>query len=347
MDSFASLLLLCVAMFIGSMAAGVVPVYCALSPSRVRVLTVFGAGLLVGTALIVIIPEGVHMWYEAEAQAKAVVQAAVTVAGSSVQQGAVSLAVAATAAAVVAPSPSKLAERGTVLAQVPPPATGFLRGAANTGLAAPKVGVVGHADAHASHDHTHADGEHDHDHSHEEGGGHRMIGASLASGFAFMLIVDTIGGGHGHGHGSHGHGSHSHSHGGGSGGSGSSLGEDAKSDSGASVLPHAHGSHNKKEDDAVVDDAGGGGGGGGSSSDAQHRTRNAAMGLLVHAAVDGIALGAAAASNQGSVELLVFVAIMLHKAPAAFGLSSYLVHSGASHEDGAHACVVWVFGGAL
>jgi len=35
--------------------------------------------------------------------------------------------------------------------------------------------------------------------------------------------------------------------------------------------------------------------------------------LVVHAAADGIALGAAATTNQMDVELIVFLAIMLHK----------------------------------
>jgi solute carrier family 39 (zinc transporter), member 9 len=54
----------------------------------------------------------------------------------------------------------------------------------------------------------------------------------------------------------------------------------------------------------------------------------ATLGLVVHAAADGIALGAAAASTQTEVEMIVFVAIMLHKAPAAFGLVTILLHHG-------------------
>ncbi|KAJ0062944.1 hypothetical protein NL108_009432, partial [Boleophthalmus pectinirostris] len=57
------------------------------------------------------------------------------------------------------------------------------------------------------------------------------------------------------------------------------------------------------------------------------------LGLVVHAAgrfkiSDGVALGAAASTSQTSVQLIVFVAIMLHKAPAAFGLVSFLMHAG-------------------
>ena len=50
------------------------------------------------------------------------------------------------------------------------------------------------------------------------------------------------------------------------------------------------------------------------------------LGLVVHAAADGIAMGAAAATRQVDVEMIVFLAIMLHKAPAAFGLVTFLMH---------------------
>lgn len=54
----------------------------------------------------------------------------------------------------------------------------------------------------------------------------------------------------------------------------------------------------------------------------------ATIGLVVHSAADGVALGAASASGHSHVEFLIFIAIMLHKAPAAFGLTSILLHSG-------------------
>jgi len=52
---------------------------------------------------------------------------------------------------------------------------------------------------------------------------------------------------------------------------------------------------------------------------------SATIGLLVHALVDGIAVGASVSSSN-ETGLIVFVAIMLHKGPAAFGLSSFLKH---------------------
>lgn len=58
------------------------------------------------------------------------------------------------------------------------------------------------------------------------------------------------------------------------------------------------------------------------------RNSTATIGLVVHAAADGIALGAAATTSHHDVEMIVFLAIMLHKAPAAFGLVSFLLHEG-------------------
>lgn len=70
-DAFSTLLFMCTAMFFGALGVGYVPLACNLSPERLRAWTALGAGLLIGTALIVIIPEGVAMWYGAAAGAHA------------------------------------------------------------------------------------------------------------------------------------------------------------------------------------------------------------------------------------------------------------------------------------
>lgn len=54
----------------------------------------------------------------------------------------------------------------------------------------------------------------------------------------------------------------------------------------------------------------------------------ATLGLVIHAAADGFALGAAVATGQATVQVIVFFAVILHKAPAAFGLVSFLMHAG-------------------
>uniref|UniRef100_A0A3P8TFW7 Zinc transporter ZIP9 n=1 Tax=Amphiprion percula TaxID=161767 RepID=A0A3P8TFW7_AMPPE len=49
---------------------------------------------------------------------------------------------------------------------------------------------------------------------------------------------------------------------------------------------------------------------------------------LHFAEFDGFALGAAVATGQVTVQVIVFLAVILHKAPAAFGLVSFLMHAG-------------------
>lgn len=59
------------------------------------------------------------------------------------------------------------------------------------------------------------------------------------------------------------------------------------------------------------------------------RSLSTTLGLCIHAAADGIALGASSASAAtASLSLIIFVAIMVHKAPAAFGLTSVLLKQG-------------------
>lgn len=55
------------------------------------------------------------------------------------------------------------------------------------------------------------------------------------------------------------------------------------------------------------------------------------LGLVIHASADGIALGAAATTSHRHVEMIIFLAIMLHKAPAAFSLVVFLLHRGLKH----------------
>jgi solute carrier family 39 (zinc transporter), member 9 len=52
------------------------------------------------------------------------------------------------------------------------------------------------------------------------------------------------------------------------------------------------------------------------------------LGLVIHAAADGIALGAS--STIPSISFIIFFAIMIHKAPAAFGLTTVLLKQGIS-----------------
>lgn len=202
MDDFSSISLLSLAMLVGCYVAGTIPLAVNFSEERLKLVTVLGAGLLCGTALAVIIPEGVHALYEEILEGH----------HSHSQSGVVEVSEA--------------------------------KADAEAALAA---GVK-------------------HDHSHEQL--HACIGVSLVLGFVFMLLVDQIGSSH---------------------------------------------MHNAEDPES------------GRVASSKITTT---LGLVVHAAADGVALGAAASTSQTSVQLIVFVAIMLHKAPAAFGLVSFLMHAG-------------------
>ncbi|KAF8599450.1 hypothetical protein BDV93DRAFT_526110 [Ceratobasidium sp. AG-I] len=49
------------------------------------------------------------------------------------------------------------------------------------------------------------------------------------------------------------------------------------------------------------------------------------LGLVIHSIADGLALGASARSGQSSLEAIVFLAIIVHKAPTALALSTALM----------------------
>ncbi|KAM8833147.1 zinc transporter ZIP9 [Synchiropus picturatus] len=201
MDDFSSISLLSLSMLVGCYVAGTIPLAVNFSEEKLKLVTVLGAGLLCGTALAVIIPEGVHALYEEVLEAGHQSHSQARVVEVSEAKAEAALAASAT-----------------------------------------------------------------HEHGHEQL--HACIGLSLVLGFVFMLLVDQIGS------------SHMHS----------------------------------------TDDP--------ESARAATSKITTTLGLVVHAAADGVALGAAASTSQTSVQLIVFVAIMLHKAPAAFGLVSFLMHAG-------------------
>jgi len=59
------------------------------------------------------------------------------------------------------------------------------------------------------------------------------------------------------------------------------------------------------------------------------RSLSTTLGLCIHAAADGIALGASSSSSTtGGLSFIIFLAIMVHKTPAAFGLTAVLLKQG-------------------
>lgn len=64
-----TLLALSGSMFIGCYFSGIIPVSVKLSEDKINIVSILGAGLLVGTALTVIIPEGVSTLYMSRLEA--------------------------------------------------------------------------------------------------------------------------------------------------------------------------------------------------------------------------------------------------------------------------------------
>lgn len=203
MEPFTFLFILSLAMLIGSYVAGSLPLTTKLSDGKIRLLNALGAGLLIGTSLMVVIPEGVETIYHSHSQT--------------------------TSTTAIKRSPEE----------------------------------------------------------EEQGGEHTAIGLALIIGFALMFIIDQV----------------------------SSLHMSAPS---------------RPTEYAELDTVGGGSlEDGNSYSHQAPPSMTPTVGLVVHAAADGIALGASASHPQ--LSMVVFIAIMLHKAPASFALTSVLLASGLSH----------------
>ena len=71
------------------------------------------------------------------------------------------------------------------------------------------------------------------------------------------------------------------------------------------------------------------------SSGSTSRPSSTTVGLVIHACADGIALGASSTSSGASssgrnLSFIIFIALMIHKAPAAFGLTTTLLKQGLS-----------------
>ena len=60
MDSFLQLFIFSVVMLFGSYVAGSVPLFMPMSENNLQLVSVMGAGLLVGVAFAVIVPEGMQ-----------------------------------------------------------------------------------------------------------------------------------------------------------------------------------------------------------------------------------------------------------------------------------------------
>lgn len=60
------------------------------------------------------------------------------------------------------------------------------------------------------------------------------------------------------------------------------------------------------------------------------KNTNAMIGILIHSMADGVALASVAMSDHATLEIIVFLAIIIHKLPSAFGISCFLMGNGES-----------------
>jgi len=81
-----------------------------------------------------------------------------------------------------------------------------------------------------------------------------------------------------------------------------------------SCCGHTHNSQKKGEEEPVL-----------SEEELKNNPEGAIAGLMVHCAADGLAMGSAFLSGSASMNFVLGTAMVLHKAPMAFGLSSYLI----------------------
>mmetsp|Transcript_44152 Transcript_44152/g.70752 ORF Transcript_44152/g.70752 Transcript_44152/m.70752 type:complete len:431 (-) Transcript_44152:123-1415(-) len=290
MDDFWNLLMLCGLMFALTYIIGYLPMIFKLSETKLESISIFGAGFLLGTALIVIVPEGLsvlmetsgilHPSHEHGAHTHSAHNRAPTDLEEEIYEQ-------LRADVDIQNIEADLDLNVHVLQE------DSIKNARRMLLSAEHV-----------HDHKHDEQDNDDEHEHAHHHTHdpivhsvfRTMGCLICFGFIFMMGVEKFGA-HSHSHGAHGYhhkdrdaeqvellekGEHKHHHG----------------------HHHHHGSM---------------------SSNTANEIFSFMVGLLTHSAVDGIALGAVSAEgNAHSLSILVFVALMAHKGPAAVSMTAFL-----------------------
>jgi len=291
------LLALSVVMALASFLAGALPLSMALSSSQLRLISTIGMGVLVGTSLIVIIPEGIEAVYSAGSGEHMHVKRSLQMYGRGeevqwapsgfntiVRREEGRIREAADTDAFDMPGPVISANieikaddtttSTTKAAETPPPTN--------------------------SEDQSPPKKEEEH---HDEGAPTFYIGFSLITGFILMFLIDK-------------------------------LPRHASENLQAPAPPRhisldnlSQGLHSSiesgdEESESFLQSL--------TPTPKQSRSLATTTGLVIHAAADGIAMGASASSSDTKIGFIIFIAIMIHKAPAAFGLTSVLLKQGLS-----------------
>ncbi|QGI84315.1 unnamed protein product [Fusarium fujikuroi] len=295
-----------------------------------RLLSSVGVGILVGTSLIVIIPEGIeaatapaeaaHMhrvrslvrrtpWSHAVLK-RGLPESIVTISTGSIEKRNDELDTEALVRRIInAAARNGRVKRADIEAAIE--ATGddapAIPGAGdaakdsttdNKGSEKAESGKEGQQ----NHDHDH---EHEHEQEHEKEEAHEHavptfeIGFSLILGFLLMFLIDRL--------------------------------PRHATESLHSTPQTRHISlDNLNGDSASVDEEADGFLGSLTPTPRRARSLATTTGLVIHAAADGIAMGASSTTSDMKLGFIIFAAIMIHKAPAAFGLTSLLLKQGLS-----------------
>lgn len=295
LDGLLMLLTLSTLMAIASFLAGSLPLSFTLSQSRLRLISTLGMGVLVGTALIVIIPEGVETLYSAN-----------EIPHSHERRGLSPAAVDQRLEARKAPFtnneplhiPQYLSRRRDEVDDPEPGSNAFEampgpvipEGVAiddtstdppRTPTAPGEIGILGSKDEIPSPSPSPSPSS---DYKHTP---HAWIGLSLILGFILMYLIDTL----------------------------PHLAPPARTPPRQNIYSLSDLSTSPTPSERT--------------SSSPSRSLSTTLGLCIHAAADGIALGASSSSSTTkSLSFIIFLAIMVHKAPAAFGLTSVLLKQG-------------------
>lgn len=264
-----------VVMALASFLAGALPLSMTLSQSQLRLISSIGVGILVGTSLIVIIPEGVEAVASTVKPATAPHDTRSTIFGQRQVPG---LAVPRDIPTIEVRDASPVDTASLLRSAVgrrddaPPPAEG-------EPVEAPKEDVHSETDEFPTF----------------------YIGLSLMLGFILMFLIDRI--------------------------------PQHATDGMSSTPATRHISLDNLGSASVNGDAEDeteGFLGSFAPTPRQSKSLATTTGLVIHAAADGIAMGASATTSDMKLGLIIFIAIMIHKAPAAFGLTSILLKQGLS-----------------
>ncbi|EMC99383.1 hypothetical protein BAUCODRAFT_31702 [Baudoinia panamericana UAMH 10762] len=298
-----TLVLLCVVMACASFLAGALPLSFSLTSRQLRLMTALGTGVLVGTALIVIIPEGIETLYSAD--------------GSTHSHSHSRMKRSLTTGGPVVWTPDiRITHKFTDWQRFGPPVADATGNRLDVHAVNPtREDDVSAPDSIPNNEGTTPD---QNTYSPPRSDPHAWVGISLITGFILMYLIDTLP-------------RHITTH------SPSpprrfsislnsfSFNRPRTSTSDTASLstpttdtfsssdphPHPHPHHH-----------------------ANTQASSTTVGLVIHAVADGIALGASTTttttSNTQNLTFIIFLALMIHKAPAAFGLTAVLLKQGLS-----------------